>query len=101
MVPQINPENHEVVTRALKKVTKKQKNIDCFIYDRNCKYSKEGCKVEELSNIEYWPLTKLHAHKHNRKCPMSHLNSKKMKRRVAGINTMICEQTFAWFRKYP
>ena len=75
VVPQIQPEDHAVVTKTLTKAMVKCSEIDCFIYDRNCFYSETGKLNPDFKKIKWWPLTKLHAHKHNQNCPMSHLNS--------------------------
>jgi len=100
MVPQVDPENNAVVTRALTKIIHNYKNVDCWIYDRNCKYMKIAKNIDKLSQIEFWAIVKLHAYGHDDKCPCSHLNNRIIKRRLANVNTVICEQTFAWFRGY-
>lgn len=42
----------------------------------------------------------MHAKTHVASCPNSPLRVLRLKRRLRGINTQICEQTFSWFRGY-
>ena len=42
----------------------------------------------------------MHAKTHVASCPNSPLTILRLKRRLKGVNTQVCEQTFSWFRGY-
>lgn len=96
---QFEPENNEVVTRALQKVERSFPMLDCFIMDRNCKYA--PLYKSKFAKIKTWAIDKFHAKKgHGPKCKCSPYNHRAIMRRLKGINTSVCEQVWSWLRNY-
>ena len=94
------PENNDVTAATLEKAIVHLKSCDCFILDRNCRAQKALEKRPLLSQIKYYPTTKLHAYGHPAKCKNNPLNILRLKRRLRGVNTMVAEQVFSWFRGF-
>ena len=100
VIQQREPENNAIVCASLNKVIANYPRLDCFIYDRNCKFEAEGRATVSLKQIKVYPIDKWHAYKHDESCQCSHLNVPSHKRRLKNINTSIAEQSFSWFRGY-
>jgi len=98
---QVNPENNAVVSASLEKVLWLYKKCDTFVMDRVCKYKKEGQSRAKLQQLKNYIVDKWHAKKgHNKRCTCSPCVHPRLNRRLRGVNTSICEQTFSWFRGY-
>jgi hypothetical protein len=96
---QVEPENNDVVTRAMEKVYGCFPNLDCFVLDRNCKYAPNN--KWRFPRIKTWAIDKFHAKRgHGPKCSCSPCNHRAIHRRLVGINTSVCEQVFSWLRNY-
>ena len=97
---QIRSESNAVVLSSLRNVIHLYENCNAFVMDRNCKFKATGIADPKLKNIKYYIIDKWHAKKHCKKCKCSPENHQSLRRRLRGVNTSICEQTFSWFRGY-
>jgi hypothetical protein len=94
------PENNEITAQSFEKALPHLPSCDCLIVDRMCKASKMLKAREAFSNIKYYSSTKLHGRKHVKQCPCNPHHKVSLKRRLRGVNTMVAEQTFSWFRGF-
>ena len=100
VVEQCAPENHAVVDSALQKALPQHENVDCVCYDRNCSFCVKAKNKGVYKNVKTWAIDTWHAKKHCKNCACSPENHLSIKRRLRGVNTSVCEQTFSWFRNY-
>lgn len=96
----LHPENNNIVTETLTKILPEYPKADCFIYDRNCAYERSARANPLLKQLKYFAVDKWHGSHHTSACPCRPQSVRRLGRRVKGVNTAICEQTFSWFRTY-
>ena len=94
------PEDNRVAINTFAKALKKFTRVNCLVYDRMCKLMQAAAKMDEFKNIKSWSIDKFHAQKHKAGCKCNPLRVRKLTVRLAKMNTNVCEQTFAWFRRY-
>jgi hypothetical protein len=97
---QVNPENNDDVEKAFADTLQHHKSVNCIVYDRNCSFAPRKQKNQAFSKVKYWPIDIFHGGRHTGRCKYSPKNVPKYKRRLPGVNTQVCEQTFSWFRNY-
>ena len=100
VVPQDQPEGNTVATHSLLKVLPKYPKVDLLIMDRCCHFMPAALKTEGLEQLKYFSLDRFHSYGHTRKCPCNPRSKTRLKKRIAGLNTSVAEQTFSWFRGY-
>eukprot|EP00930_Biecheleria_cincta_P082714 TRINITY_DN72386_c0_g1_i1.p1 TRINITY_DN72386_c0_g1~~TRINITY_DN72386_c0_g1_i1.p1 ORF type:complete len:233 (+),score=32.51 TRINITY_DN72386_c0_g1_i1:480-1178(+) len=88
-------EDNNMVTKALLKILDFYPNVNFFGFDRNFKYMPSAKKNPLLKQISYYSLDCFHAHGHCDSCPCNPLIIPRLKNRVRGMNTSVCEQIFA------
>lgn len=98
--PQLNPENNAHVAGVFAAALSKHPHVNCIVYDRNCGLAPGLKEKAAFTGVKYWPIDKFHGERHSAKCRYSPKNNKAYKRRLRGVNTVVCEQLFAWFRNY-
>ena len=100
-VAMYGPENNAIVLDGLERVTKRYPYANCFIYDRACKILKDvKDRRRRLWKIKTYATDKFHGLGHKASCPVNPYSLPALMRRLRGINTVIAEQTFSWFRGY-
>ena len=57
-------------------------------------------ETEKVSKIKTFTTDKFHGARHSAKCPCNPFVHKRLMRRIEGLNTVVAEQTFSWFRNY-
>lgn len=100
-----DPENHEVVYRALGNACGLYPNVDAFLYDRACKLKPNAHKHQEndprLAPVVLWLVDKFHGAKHGpsdeTSCACNPHNHQDLWDRLEGVNSSIREQVFSWF----
>jgi hypothetical protein len=100
VVRQDEPEGNAIATEALEKVLPLYKDVDCFIYDRCCKYMPSAIENDNLKQIKYYTTDKFHGFKHVSSCKCRPQSVRRLNNRLKHVNTSVCEQTFSWFRNY-
>ena len=53
-----------------------------------------------MNQIRHYIVDKFHAHRHSRKCRCNPNHRPSLAKKVRGVNTLVCEQVFSWFRNY-
>ena len=94
------PENNPVVERALTRILHLYPNVNAFIMDRNCGFVQRARQVAELKQIKKYIIDKWHAFGRVKTCVCNPRVHRVLMQRLKGVNTQICEQTFARFREY-
>ena len=97
---QSRPEGNGIATAALERVIGAYPNVNCFIYDRCCAFHVKAQNNPAFKGIKYWCVDRLHARGHSAQCPCNPRHIARLGRRLKGVNSQACEQTFAWFRHY-
>ena len=100
VVSQFEPEGNDTVNVALEKVLMHYPKANTFIYDRNCAYAPSASKRPALKQLKFYAIDRMHGAKHNKRCKHAPQNSKRLRRRLNGVNTSASEQVFSWFRGY-
>ena len=100
-VPMYGPENNEIVLNGLEDVLDRYPYVNCFIYDRACKILKDAkARRRSLWKVKTYATDKFHGIGHKSSCPVNPYSLPRVMRRLQGVNTVVAEQTFAWFRGY-
>lgn len=97
---QVQPENNEVLNKALEMVLPLYPRCNALIMDRVCSFMPSAQKRSDFDQLKYYSVDKFHARGHVATCPCNPLKVLRLKRRVNKINTAAAEQLFSWFRGY-
>lgn len=97
---QVESENNQTVHNTVGPLMDKMPNVDCLVYDRACSIQPSFTKDAKYKQIKYYCVDRLHARGHGEDCACNPNFVPRLKRRISKMNTVICEQTFAWFRTY-
>ncbi|CAK0823125.1 unnamed protein product [Prorocentrum cordatum] len=97
---QVQPENNEVLNKALDMVLPLYPRCNALIMDRACSFMPSAQKRCDFDQLKYCSVDKFHARGHAATCPCNPLKALRLKRRVNTINTAAAEQLFSWFRVY-
>ena len=99
--PMYRPENNAFGLDELEKVLATYPFVDCFIYDRAFKVSKDvAARKKKLAKIRTYTTDKFHGPRHKTNCAANPFVHSRLMRRIRNLNTSIAEQTFSWFRWY-
>ena len=94
------PENNAVLQMLLLMILWLYPNMNCLVYDRACAFMPSAMNIDGLMQIVYYIVDLFHALRHKASCKCNPRKIARLKRRIKGVNTQICEQTFSWFRTY-
>ena len=89
-----------MVTTGLAKAIRRFPKMNCLVYDRMCKLKPSMSKKEEFRGNKTWAVDEFHSAQHSSSCKCNSKVVRKNANRLRNVNTVVCEQTFAWFRKY-
>jgi hypothetical protein len=100
----VDPEDNKVAEatfhKALVAGRVPRKRVDCLIYDRMCRLSESMKATGKFRQVKHYAIDKLHGRKHDHQCACNPKTNCRLSHRLEGVNTMLCEQTFSWFRRY-
>ena len=99
--PMRGPENNSLVVGELVKVASAYPYVTCLVYDRACKITRDAKKKGKLlRKIKFYIVDKFHGVNHSARCVANPYVHGKLMKRIHGINTVVAEQIFSWFRNY-
>jgi len=91
----------KIIQRAIPRPTTVCERLQTAQHGHVCEALAPGLQQkEEFRKIRYWPIDKFHGTSHNKHCKYSPRNVPRYAKRLRGVNTQVCEQTFSWFRNY-
>ena len=62
----MKPENSDIARTTLSKVLPKYKNVDTFIFDRQCSFAPSTQDLPEFKQVKYWSVDKILGTFHSR-----------------------------------
>ena len=100
-VAMYGPGNNEIVLSGLEDVLCRYPYVNCFIYDRARKILKDDkARRRSMWKIKTYAGDKFHGVGRKSSCPINPYSSPQAMRRLRGVNTVVGEQAFPWFRRY-